>query len=158
MDALRDMLRMLKPGGLLVLTIDFFLNDMPHWRGWDYLADIQALELNGIQLLTRERILRTRTYIYNCEDTLFMQPDGILSFSDTYLRSTSIGVIFRKPGLLDSPVVLSPHPALRDLLFPQSETVRSPEPPELSDRADEAKSIEDWTRMFRQGLKRLSGK
>jgi len=122
MAALRDMLRMLKPGGVLALTYDFFLNDMPHWRGWDYLADIQTLELNGVPLLSRERLLRTRTYIYNHEDTLFMQPEGILSFSDKYLRSTSIGMMFRKPGDFESKVQLSPNPALRNVLFPPSET------------------------------------
>jgi len=153
MDAMGDMLRMLRPGGLLVLAIDFFLNDMSHWRGWDYLADIQALELNGVPLLSRDRILRTRTYIYNYEDTLFMQPDGILSFADSYLRSTSIGMIFRKPGLLSSRVRLSPHPALKESLFPQSETVQPSERPEPS----EVKSVEEWIQTFRQALKRLSG-
>jgi len=128
-DALQDMLRMLKPGGVLVLTYDFFLNDMPHWRGWDYLADIQMLELSGISLLTRKRLLRSRTYIYNHEDTLFMQPEGILSFSDDYLRSTSIGMIFRKSGDDSSKVRLQPHSALKDVLFPPPETL-----PELQTR------------------------
>jgi len=123
--ALEDMLRMLKPGGVLAVTYDFFLVDMPHWRGWDYLADIQALELNGTSLLSRERLLRSRTYIYNHEDTLFMQPEGILSFADSYLRSTSIGMMFRKPGGFESKVQLSPHPALKDVLFPPSETSES---------------------------------
>lgn len=120
-SALYDMLRMLRPGGVLALVIDFFLNDMPHWRGWDYLADIQMLQLNGISLVSGKRRLRSRTYVYNHEDTLFMQPEGILSFAESYLRSTSIGMMFCKAGA-NQKVHFSPHPALEDVLFPISET------------------------------------
>lgn len=118
LNALRDMIRMLKPGGVLVLTYDFFLNDMAHWRGWDYLADIAFLNLSGVPLLNPQVPLRSRTYIYNYEDTLFMAPEGILSFSGKYMRSTSIGIMFRKPG--GSPKVkLSPHPSLKGLALGQ---------------------------------------
>ena len=113
-EALADMIDMLKPGGLLVLTYDFFLNDMEHWRGWDYLTDIALLQQAGIQLLNPNIPLRSRTYIYNHEDTLFMAPEGILSFSKYFRRSTSIGMIFKKPGG-NSQVTLSPHPDFKDL-------------------------------------------
>lgn len=117
-DALADMIRMLKPGGVLVLTYDFFLNDMAHWRGWDYLADISLLQLCGIPLLNPQAPLKSRTYIYNYEDTLFMAPEGILSFSGKYMRSTSIGIMFRKPGG-PSKIKLSPHPSLKGLILGQ---------------------------------------
>jgi hypothetical protein len=129
-DALHDMIRMLKPGGVLVLTYDFFLNDKLNWRGWDFLADIQMLELSGVPLLTRKRLLRSRTYIYNYEDTLFMTPEAILSFEDRYFRSTSIGMMFRKPGVGEGKVRLAPNPALKDVLFPWSET--SEDVPEIA--------------------------
>ncbi|MDP2633042.1 MAG: methyltransferase domain-containing protein [Candidatus Curtissbacteria bacterium] len=117
-NALTDMIRMLKPGGVLVLTYDFFLNDMPHWRGWDYLADIQLLQLCGIPLLSQNIPLKSRTYIYNYEDTLFMAPEGILSFANEFLRSTSIGIMFRKPGG-PSKIELSPQRGFEDLVFAQ---------------------------------------
>lgn len=119
LGALADMIGMLKPGGILVLTYDFFLNDMVHHRGWDYLADISLLQQAGIPLLNPNISLKSRTYIYNHEDTLFMAPEGILSFSKSYLRSTSIGMIFKKPGN-QSKVKLSPHPDFEDLLLGES--------------------------------------
>lgn len=113
---LADMIRMLKPGGLLILTYDFYLNDMPHHRGWDFLADIMFLHYCGIPLLSYRNPLRSRTYLYNYEDTLFMAPKGILSFSDNYIRSTSVGMIFRKPGP-PSLVTFNPHPKLKQFLI-----------------------------------------
>ncbi len=119
LEALADMIEMLKPGGILVLTYDFFLNDMPHWRGWDYLADIALLQQAGIPLLNQNIPLKSRTYIYNHEDTLFMAPEGILSFSERYLRSTSIGMIFKKPGG-QGKIKYSPHPDFPDLAVGES--------------------------------------
>ena len=119
LEALADMIEMLKPGGVLALTYDFFLNDMPHWRGWDYLADIALLNQVGIPLLNPNIPLKSRTYIYNHEDTLFMAPEGILSFSKRYLRSTSVGMMYKKPGGTDK-VKLSPHPDFGDLVVGES--------------------------------------
>lgn len=125
LDALADMIRMLKPGGVLVLTYDFFLNDMPHWRGWDFLADIMLLQLCGIPLLNPKMPLKSRTDIYNCEDTLFMAPEGILSFADTYYRSTSIGIMYRKPGG-EHVIKYSPHKEIAPLLFSEFEPSSKP--------------------------------
>jgi len=116
LKALHDMGRMLAPGGILVLTYDFFLNDMQHWRGWDYLADYEILSYIGLRPLKPDMQPKSRTFIYNYEDTLFMQPEGILSFSDTYIRSTSIGMIFVKAGA-KTKVTLAPKPELGPLLF-----------------------------------------
>lgn len=48
-----------------------------------------------------------------------MAPKGILSFADEYMRSTSIGIMFKKPGPA-SKVTLSPHPKLHDILLGNS--------------------------------------
>ncbi len=116
LKALADMVRMLKPGGILVLTYDFFLNDMPHWRGWDYLADISLMEQAGIPLLNPNVQLKSRTFIYNHEDTLFMAPEEILFFSKKYLRSTSIGIMFKKPGH-KSKIRYFPQPEYKKLIL-----------------------------------------
>ncbi|HLB13222.1 MAG TPA: class I SAM-dependent methyltransferase [Dehalococcoidia bacterium] len=115
LNFLRDMVRMLAPGGVMVLTVDFFLNDMPHWRGWDYLLDVEFLMACGMGLLSPSSKIYSRTFLYNHEDTLFMAPEGILSFADRYYRSTSVGMMFRKPGSAER-VTLSPHPSLAPLL------------------------------------------
>jgi hypothetical protein len=114
--ALDDLVRMLAPGGVLVVTYDFILQDYVGMRGWDYLADVKYLETKGIPLLNRSRRLRDRTFLYNYDDTLFMTFEGILSFQNRFRRQTAVGMMFRKPGST-SKVVLSPSPTLRDVLF-----------------------------------------
>lgn len=105
--ALEDMTRMLAPGGILVLTYDFFLGYIPRLNGWDFLMDYALLQQMGLQPLVKTSEPKDRTFIYNFEDTLFMQPEGIMSFSKTFVRETSIGMIFKKPGR--SKIKLSPN-------------------------------------------------
>lgn len=112
--ALEDMIRMLAPGGVLVLTYDFDVGDyhadVSAGRGWDYLADIEFMRLRGIPLLSYDRKLRGQAYIYNYEDALYTTAEGVLSFSDRYRRIANIGMIYQRPGP-NLKVTYSPHPA-----------------------------------------------
>jgi SAM-dependent methyltransferase len=113
---LEDMLRMLVPGGVLVITYDFILHDYEGHRGWDYLADIRYMGLLGAPLLSNVRNLRDRTFIYNYEDTLFMNFDCMLSFLEKFRRQTSVGMMFRK-GTTPGVITFSPMPELKEVLL-----------------------------------------
>ena len=139
--AIRDMVRMLRPGGFLVLTYDFFLNDLEHYRGWDYLMDIKALQMSGVPLASYDRELRSRTYIHNHEDTLFMEPEVVLSFSDRFLRITSIGMVFRRPGT-KALVSFRPNPELKNVLFPPAELARNARPKRIEAKGDQLRQLQ----------------
>jgi SAM-dependent methyltransferase len=96
--ALLEMKRILKPGGLLIVTVDFFLN--PEVTAYDYRDDVRALEMD---LLDPASDLLSRDEILADEDSYFVPPDLYLSMSygsgfnrKLYHRLTSVGYILRK--------------------------------------------------------------
>lgn len=116
LEALADMVRMLQPGGILALTYDFFLSNAERQRGWDYFADYTILQQMGLRPLSSVGTPKSRTFIYNWEDTLFMAPEGILTFAKKYLRETSIGMLFvKKEGR--SQIKFHPHPEIEKVLY-----------------------------------------
>lgn len=96
-DALNDMARMVKPGGILAFTYDFPLCYYYN-PGWSPLADFNYLSSLGLQPCCRNKPPKSETYIYNYADTLFVQPDGILNFCDYYFRIAILCFAFQKPG------------------------------------------------------------
>lgn len=106
---LSEFRRVLRPGGLLIMTCDTFTNPkvayggLPGWteNGWDYADDINFLDM---QLLDPNQTICTRKEINADEDTFFIQPDMYLNlgygfgfelFGDFH-RMTSIGYVLVK--------------------------------------------------------------
>jgi SAM-dependent methyltransferase len=106
---LSEFRRVLRSGGLLIMTCDTFTNPrvayggLPGWgeNGWDYVDDIDFL---GMHLLDPSQPIRSRCEINADEDTFFVQPDmyleagygkGFELFGD-YHRLTSIGYVLVK--------------------------------------------------------------
>jgi SAM-dependent methyltransferase len=98
--ALLEMKRILKPGGLLIVTVDFFLN--PKVTAYDYRDDLQALDMDlldpAAHAFTREEILAD-------EDAFFIPPERYIAMGfgtgfnrALYHRLTSVGYILRKRG------------------------------------------------------------
>ena len=80
-DVLRDMARMVKPGGILAFTYDFILC-YPFNPGWSPAADHEYLASLDLLPCQWRRGPVSETFIYNYVDSLFVQPDMVLSFSD----------------------------------------------------------------------------
>lgn len=117
-DALRDMARMVKPGGILAFTYDF-LFCYPFNPGWSPAADHEYLTLLGLLPCHPRRGPVSETFIYNHVDSLFVQPDMVLSFSDRFYR---IGIVcfafFKPPDETGSYALVryGPRAALRSLV------------------------------------------
>ncbi len=106
---LSELRRVLKPGGLLIMTCDTFTNPkvayggLPGWneQGWDYADDINYLRLRPLDPNAR---IASRAEIDADEDTFFIPIDmyfaqgygtGFEHFGD-YHRMTSIGYVLVK--------------------------------------------------------------
>lgn len=99
MDALRDMCRMLKPGGLLLFNWDMYLDGAPHHSGWSYLTDLWLMQHCGMVLADAKQPVRSVQYIYNDPDTLFFAPNVVSEFWESYLaHGVSINAVLIKPG------------------------------------------------------------
>jgi hypothetical protein len=124
-NALRDMVRMLKPGGVLLMNWDFFLTGKSHNVGYDFETDYQLLRACGLGLLSTRRKVRGQRYIYDHHDTLFFDHEAVLKATVMPLmRGSPINVLWRKPGN-GADVRFSPHPELESLYFPEEETTSS---------------------------------
>lgn len=107
-ECLKEMKRVLKPGGLLICTYDTFLNpdvvfagDLWGKDGWYYLRDIEQLDMKFPQpdrVVTREDILAD-------EDTFYIDPrcffnhgygEGFNIQPKTYYKMTSVGFVLVK--------------------------------------------------------------
>jgi ubiquinone/menaquinone biosynthesis C-methylase UbiE len=99
---LAELKRILKPGGLLIVTIDYFTNPdiIP---GYDYRDDIAYLDMppleRGSHQWTREEIVLD-------EDAFFVPPELYLKMGygegfnqKIYHRLTSVGFILQKPNV-----------------------------------------------------------
>jgi 2-polyprenyl-3-methyl-5-hydroxy-6-metoxy-1,4-benzoquinol methylase len=111
LKCLAEMVRVLKPGGLLICTYDTLLDhevnfaNLPGWgkEGWSYLTDIEYLESIGMSKLSDEKIPTFET-ILSDPDSFFIPPDFYFSFGygsgfekyRTYQRLTSVGFILKK--------------------------------------------------------------
>ena len=93
--ALEDMARMVKPGGILAFTYDFLLC-YPFNPGWSPLADYEYLLSLGLTPCTWKRGPISETFIYNYADSLFVQADMVLSFSDRLYRIAIVCFAFQK--------------------------------------------------------------
>lgn len=96
---LLELRRILKPGGLLIVTVDYFL-DPGLTPGYDYRDDISYL---GMAPLDPEGHLYTREEITLDEDAYFIPPQMYLEMGygrgfnkKIYHRLTSVGYILRK--------------------------------------------------------------
>ena len=138
LEVLRDLVRMLRPGGLLLMNWDTFLDGVPHHLGWEYESDLWLLHHCGMRLADPRRRIRSARYIYDHPDSLFFSPKAIFAFQGTtYMHETSINAIWRKPGG-ELPTRLMPRPELEAAYFPAEEV-------DLSRRysEDEAPSSEE---------------
>jgi SAM-dependent methyltransferase len=121
MDVLRDLVRMLKPGGLLLMNWDTFLDGVPHHLGWEYESDLWLLHHCGMRLADPRRRIRSARYIYDHPDSLFFSPHAVFTYHlTTQVHATSINAIWRKPGG-DLPTRLVPRPELEAAYFPADE-------------------------------------
>jgi SAM-dependent methyltransferase len=131
-NALRDMVRMLKPGGLLLMNWDTYLEGLAHHVGWDFEVDYRLLRHCGLSLVNNRRRVRGEQYLFDHPDSLFFASEVVLEFNcPTILRAASINMLFRKPGRATS-VPFRPDPVLEPYYFPGGETVADPGPVEDS--------------------------
>jgi SAM-dependent methyltransferase len=122
LHALRDMVRMLKPGGVLLMNWDFFLDLMPQHVGWDFEVDYQVLKSAGLRLFSDRRRVQNTQYLYDHPDTLFFDQGHVLQFKHAKpVRGTAINMLWQKPGD-ESRLRLNPRPELAPLYFPDVET------------------------------------
>jgi SAM-dependent methyltransferase len=155
MDVLRDLVRMVRPGGLLLMNWDTYLDGVPHHLGWEYESDFWLLHHCGMRLADPRRRVRPAPYIYGHPDTLFFSPEAILTFQTaTHAHGTSINAIWRKPGG-ELQTRLVPQRALETVYFP-------PEEMDWSRRyAEDAVSSEEidarFKRYIEQAQRALSG-
>ena len=98
---LRELRRILKPGGLLIVTVDFFMNPEVT-PGYDYRDDVSFLEMAPLAADSR---LWTREEITSDEDAYFIPPQMYLQMGygegfnkKIYHRLTSVGYILKKPS------------------------------------------------------------
>lgn len=122
LNPLRDMVRMLKPGGVLLMNWDMYLHGLDHHVGWDFEVDYQLLRACGMRLLTDRRRLRGIHYIFDHPDTLFFDHEQVLKFDQKrFMRGTAINMLLRKPGNM-AQVRIQPLPKLESHYFPEDET------------------------------------
>jgi len=99
---LKELRRILKPSGLLIVTVDYFIN--PYVTpGYDYRDDISYL---GMLPLDRSSRMWTREEISSDEDAYFIPPQMYLDMGygtgfniKIYHRLTSVGYILQKPNI-----------------------------------------------------------
>jgi SAM-dependent methyltransferase len=96
-DVLRDMARMVKPGGILAFTYDFLLC-YPFNPGWSPIADHEYLTTLGLRPCDSRRGPVSETFIYNFVDSLFVQADMVLSYADRLYRIAIVCFAFQKPA------------------------------------------------------------
>jgi len=97
---LKELKRILKPGGLLIVTVDYFIN--PELTpGYDYRDDIAYL---GLPVLDHKCHMWTREEISIEEDAYFIPPQMYIEMGygsgfnkNIYHRLTSVGYILQKP-------------------------------------------------------------
>jgi SAM-dependent methyltransferase len=112
---LEDMARMVKPGGILAFTYDFLLC-YPFNPGWSPAADHEYLTSLGLVPCQWRRGPVSETFIYNYADSLFVQPDMVLAFSDRLYRIAIVCFAFFKPaqpGVAGALVSYAPRAELR---------------------------------------------
>ena len=114
-DVLRDMARMVKPGGVLAVTYDFPLG-YPYTPGWSPSADHEFLITLGMHPCYWKRVPVSETFLYNHPDTLFVQPDMILAFCDYLYRIAIVCFAFQKPGKVAAKVTYRPNAQLVQVL------------------------------------------
>jgi SAM-dependent methyltransferase len=113
--ALKDMARMVKPGGIIAFTYDFTLC-FPHNAGWSPVADYDFLLTLGLVPCCPQKDPEGEIFIYNHSDTLFVQPDGILNLFDNYFRIAIMCFAFRKPALRKGLVQYKPNKRIAHIL------------------------------------------
>lgn len=129
-NVLRDLVRMLKPGGVLLMNWDTYLEGVHHHVGWDFEVDYRLLRHCGLTLLDPRRRVRGEQYIHDHPETLFFAPEVIAGMGiPRALRATAINMLWRKPGPRTR-VELAPDPALEPFYFPDGEVTdaRPPAP------------------------------
>jgi SAM-dependent methyltransferase len=138
LNALRDMARMLKPGGVLLMNWDMYLSGLRHHVGWDFEVDCRILQECGMQLASDRRILRGAQYLFDHPDSVFFDHEEVLQFDvRTTVRGTAMNVLWRKPGD-ETRVPLKPRAELLDVYFPPQECQTAPQaasepgPPQLT--------------------------
>jgi len=120
-NVLRDLVRMLKPGGILLMNWDVYLQGVPHHVGWDFETDFALLRHCGLDLVTRRRRVRGKEYITSHGDTLFFDRRGMQPAARLNLRGTSINMLWRKPGS-EAQAHFAPDPAMHAGYFPAEES------------------------------------
>ncbi len=121
LNALRDMVRMLKPGGVLMMNWDMYLSGTSNYTGWEHETDYALLKHCGLRLVSNRRKVRGKQYLFDHADSLFFGADALLALgAPSYVRATSINMLWRKPGTATQ-VKFAPHPALEPYYFPRTE-------------------------------------
>lgn len=122
-NVLRDLVRMVRPGGLLLLNWDIYLTGVPHFLGWEFEADLWLLLHCGMRLADPRRRVRSARYIYDHPDTLTFSPEVVLPYAAPFLpKAVSVNAILMKPNG-EQRVKLFPNARLDEHYFPGPETV-----------------------------------
>ena len=156
LEALRDLVRMVRPGGLLLMNWDTYLDGVAHHAGWEYQSDFWLLNHCGMRLADPRRLVRSPCHIYQHPDTLFFSDEAVFEFKlPTHIHGASINTIWRKPG--GEPLVrLLSRKELEDAYFPPGEVDSS------RSYTEEALSSEEIERRFKhhieQARRALSGR
>jgi SAM-dependent methyltransferase len=151
LNALRDMVRVLKPGGLLLMNWNIFLDGVQHHVGWDFEIDTSILLASGMQLACKRRVLRATHYLFDHPDSIFFEYEEVLQFNvPTVVRGTAVNILWRKPGNV-SRVVVSPRRELEDVYFPPNE-LQAPAESVSSSRL----TTDDTDRRFEQIITRIT--
>ena len=123
LEMLRDLCRMVRPGGLLMINWDTYLDGVPHHLGWDYEADFWLLHHSGMRLADPRRRVQPAHYVISHPDTLFFSFPSVMPFQRTTMpHGVAINAVWYKPG---APLVtrLMPFPHLTEHYLPGDECV-----------------------------------